>query len=122
MTTGAKIGRWVSKGAWRLYLLFLLLMLVPIALFAYSAGALLRSHTQKQAVTESTQIARISATLVGEHLRQSMAFLESISTRRTFREGWKKRDLEMVNWHLAQAHGLRPDFAFISVYDPDGTM
>jgi hypothetical protein len=34
----------------------------------------------------------------------------------------KKRDLRGVEWDLKQASSLRPDFAFVSVYDLDGTM
>jgi len=122
LTTGAKLGKWASKSRWRLYLLFLLLMLVPIALFAYSVGELLRHQAQKQAVGESTQIARVSASLVEEHLRQSMAFLQSMAGRRSLRQGWERRDLGVVQSNLKEAIGLRPDFTFISVYDPDGTM
>jgi len=122
MTAGAKVGTWVSKGPWRLYLLFLLLMVVPIALFAYSIGALLTHQSQEQATTESAQIARVSANLVQEHLRQSVAFLQSIAARRTLRQGWKNHDLDLVQSHLKEASSLRPDFAFISVYDLDATM
>src|SRR5882762_5450375 len=77
MTTPAKIGKWVSESQWRLYPLFLLLMVLPIAFFAYSVGQLLRHQTETQAATESTQIARVSAALVEEHFRQSTAFLRS---------------------------------------------
>jgi PAS domain S-box-containing protein len=122
LTILGKVEKWVSQGRWRLYLLFLLLMVVPIALFAYSIGALLTHQAQKQAKTESTQIARVSATLVQEHLRQSVAFLESIATRRTFRQSWKDHNQDLVQWHLQQAGSLRPDFAFISMYNLDGTM
>src|SRR5216683_3501245 len=122
MTTPAKIAKWVSKSRWRVYLLLLLLMVLPIAFFAYSVGELLRHQTEQQALTESTQIARVSATLVEEHFRQSTAFLESIATRRRFLQAWKERDFNGVGWDLKQASGLRPDFAFVSVYDLDGTM
>jgi PAS domain S-box-containing protein len=122
MTTPAKIAKWISKGQWRLYPLFLLLMVLPIAFFAYSMGGLLRQQTETQAATESAQIARVSAALVEEHFRQSTAFLESIATRRKLVETWKKRDLNGVEWDLKQASSLRPDFAFVSLYDLDGTM
>jgi PAS domain S-box-containing protein len=35
------VGKWVSKGRWRPHLLFLLLLIVPIALFAYSMSGIL---------------------------------------------------------------------------------
>src|SRR5260370_25907689 len=97
-------------------------MVLPIAFFAYSVGEVLRHRTETQAATESTQIARVSAVLVEEHFRQSTAFLDSIATRRELLETWKKRDLRGVEWDLKQASGLRPDFAFVSVYDLDATM
>jgi len=122
MTMSAKIGKWVSGSQWRLYPLFLLLMVLPIAFFAYSVGQVLRHQTEAQAATESTQIARVSAVLVEEHFRQSTAFLESIATRRKLLEAWKKRDLGEVEWDLKQASSLRQDFAFVSIYDLDGTM
>ncbi len=122
MTTAARVGGWLSKSRWRVYLLLLPLMVLPISFFAYSVGALLRQQAQQQAATESTQIARVSATLVEEHFRQSTAFLESIATRRKFLQSWKERNLDEVGWHLKQASGLRPDFAFVSIYDLDGTM
>jgi PAS domain S-box-containing protein len=122
MTTPAKIGKWVSESHWRLYPLFLILMVLPIAFFAYSVGQVLRHHTETQAATESTQIARVSATLVEENFRQSTAFLQSIATRRKFLQAWKEHDLDGVEWDLKQASSLRPDFAFVSAYELDGTM
>jgi len=68
-------------------------MVLPIAFFAYSVGQVLRHQTETQAITESTQIARVSATLVEEHFRQSTAFLESIATRPSFRKAWEGGDL-----------------------------
>ncbi len=118
----ARVGKWVSRGRWRLYPLIILLMVLPIAFFAYSVGQVLRHQTETQAVTESTQIARVSATLVEEHFRHSTAFLESIATRPSFLQAWANRDLKMLEWNLTQARTLRPDFAFVSVYDLDGTM
>src|SRR6266853_2849503 len=122
MTPPSKIGKWISQSSWRLYPLFLLLMVLPIAFFAYSVGELLRHQNESQAATESTPIARVSTALVEEHFRQSTAFLESIATRRELLETWKKRDLEEVQRDLKQASSLRPDFVFVSLYDLDGTM
>lgn len=122
MTTRAKIGKWVSASQWRMYSLFLVLMVLPIAIFAYSVREVLRHQAESQAATESTQIARVSATLVEEDFRQSTAFLQSIATRRKFLQAWDKKDLGGVEWDLKQASTLRPDFAFVGAYDLDGTM
>ncbi|MGB8832040.1 MAG: response regulator [Candidatus Sulfotelmatobacter sp.] len=122
MKTSFSVGKWVSKSRWRIYLVFLVLMVVPIALFAYSINQILRRQAVNQAKTESTQIARVSATLTDEHLRESITFLTSIADRRTFGQACKDRNLELVSWHLRNAKALRPDFSFVSVYTLDGTM
>ena len=122
MTTSAKIQKWVSKSRWRLYLLFLLSLVLPIAFFSYSVGRLLKQQTERQAITESSQIARVSATLVEEHFRQSTAFLESIARRPSFRKAWKEGDLSLLGWTLKEAAGLRPDFAYIGMYDLGATI
>jgi PAS domain S-box-containing protein len=120
--TRATVVKWVSQSRWRLSLLFLPLVLLPIAFFAYSAGQVLSHQTEVQAIRESTQIARVAAALVEDHFRQNTAFLESVADRDTLREAWEKRDFNRVGLHLQQASVLRPDFVFISVYDLDGTM
>src|SRR5258708_23079983 len=122
MTMRAKSGKWVCESEWRLYVLFLLLMVLPIAIFAYSVGQVLRHETENQAATEGTQIARVSATLVEENFRQSTAFLQSIAARRKLMQAWEVRDLNEVEFNLKQASRLRPDFAFVSAYELDGTM
>ncbi len=96
-------------------------MLLPIAIFAYSVGRVLRHQAETHAINESAQIAHVSAALVEEHFRQSTAFLESIATRPSFRTALMQGDRSMVERNLTEAHALRPDFAFVSVYDLDGT-
>jgi hypothetical protein len=49
----------------------LLLMVLPIALFAVYVGRVLKRQAETQAAAESTQIARASDALVTEHFRQS---------------------------------------------------
>jgi len=118
----AGVGNWVSKGRWRLHVLFLLLLIVPIALFAYSMGGVLKRQAEAQATTEGTQIAHVAASLVDDHFRQSVAFLESIATRRTLGQAWAHGDLDVVDWHLRSAKTLRPDFSFVGLYDLNGRM
>lgn len=122
MITPTTIGIWASRSRLRLYPLFLALMLLPITFFAYSVGRVLKHQAETQAITESTQIARVSAALVEDHFRQSTSFLQSVAARLSFRQAWKERDLATINWNLQQASSLRSDFAFVSVYDLDGTM
>jgi PAS domain S-box-containing protein len=116
------VGQWVSASRWRIYLLSFLLMIAPIALLAYSIGHVLRAQSEWQARTESTQVARIAATLAEEHFEESITFLESIAARRTFNDAWKAGNLAIVSWHLRSAKSLRPDLSFVSVYGIDGRM
>jgi PAS domain S-box-containing protein len=116
------LGNWVSHNRWRLYFLFLLLLIVPIVLFAYSASQILKHQTENQAAAESTQIAHVSAALVDEHFRQGITLLESVATRRTIVQAWEKDDLNLIEWHLQSAKTLRSDFSFVSIYDLDGRM
>jgi PAS domain S-box-containing protein len=97
-------------------------MVVPIALFAYSIGQVLRHQTESQARIESTQIARVSATLTQEHFRESVVLLESIAARRSFRQAWNDGNYDLISWHLQNAKSLRPDFSSVGVYGLDGTM
>lgn len=122
MTASTKFEKWVSTSQWCFHALLLLLMVLPIAFFAYSVGQIVRHRSENQAATESTQIASVSATLVAENFRQSTAFLESIATRRKFLEEWKLGRLDEVVKDLKEAYSLRQDFAFVSVYGLDGTM
>ncbi len=122
MKTLAGVANWISISRWRPYALLAVLMILPIALFTYSVGRVLRQQASTQAVTESDQIARISAALVEEHFRQSTAFLEAFAARPFFRQAWVKRDTKQITTQLAQAQSFRPDFMFFSVYSLDGTM
>lgn len=122
LRTLSSVGKWVSQSRSRLYLLFLLLLIVPIALFAYSASQVLKHQAENQAAAESTQLAHISAALVDEHFRQSTALLESIAARRTLSLAFETSDADSISWHLQNAKALRPDFSFVSMYDLDGKM
>jgi PAS domain S-box-containing protein len=85
-------------------------------------GEVLKRQAEAQAATEATQIAHVSASLVEDHFRQSIAFLESIATRRTLGHAWTAGNLDLVEWHLRSAKSLRPDFSFVGLYDLDGRM
>ncbi|MBZ5665113.1 MAG: response regulator [Acidobacteriia bacterium] len=100
----------------------MLLLTVPIALFAFSASQVLKQQTERQAAAESTQIAHVSAALVDEHFRLGATLLESIAARRTLGQAWEKSDLDLIAWHLQSAKSLRPDFSFVSMYDLEGRM
>ena len=122
MNAAARVEKWLSASRWRPYPLFLVLMVLPILFFAYSVGRVLQQRTEAQAVTESTQIARISAALVEEHFRQSIGFLESIASRPLLRRAWQQGNSSFIETQLAEANASRSDFRFVSVFALDGTM
>ena len=97
-------------------------MVLPLLFFAYSSSRVLQQSAEAQAVTESTQIARISAALVEEHFRQSIEFLQSITGRPSLRKAWHVRNFDFVEAQLAKASASRSDFSFVSLFDLDGTM
>jgi len=95
---------------------------LPVVFLVYSVGQILRHETETQAVTESTQIARVSAALVAERFEQSAAFLDSIATRPSLRQAWEDKDQKMLELALAQAHSLHPEFDIVSLLDLNGTL
>jgi PAS domain S-box-containing protein len=122
MESLTNVSNWISKSAWRLYPFFLLLTLLPIALFAYSVSQALKHQAEVQAISGSTQVARLSATLIGEHFGQSTAYLEALAVSPSFREAVSRNDRLEIIKQLRSAYALRPDFAFLSTYDLDGNM
>ena len=122
MATHARIGKWVSQTRLRFQLLLLVAMMLPIIFFSYSVASLLRHQAESQAIRESSQVARVSSSLIQEHLRQSTSFLESIASHPEFEHAWTQRDFVSVEVDLQAASTLRPDFLFVSVFDLDGTM
>jgi PAS domain S-box-containing protein len=122
MQMPVRLAKWLSKGGWRLDIIFLLLLVLPFVVFSGLVARLLREQAEAQAIAESTQLAQISSTLVEEHFRQNISFLESFATLETFRQALSDQDLEIMGWLLKRAKELRPDFTFIAVYDVDGTL
>jgi len=72
-------------------------MLLPIPFFAYSVTRVLTQQSEKQAITESTQIARVSAVLIAQHFRQSTSFLEAFAVRPVFRQAWMAHNFDEID-------------------------
>jgi PAS domain S-box-containing protein len=116
------IGSWASKERWRIHILFLLLMLLPIAIFAYSVGRVLRHQAETHAVDESIQLAHISAALAQEDFRENTAFLQSIAARPSFRKAWTEGDQTAIERSLADNQAQSPDFISVAMFALDGTL
>jgi PAS domain S-box-containing protein len=115
------IGDWVSRGRWRIHLLFVLLF-VPIAVFAYSVGRLLRHQAENHAQVESTQIVRGGLALVQEDFEEDTAFLQSIAASAQFRAALVDGDRAEMERHLAEARSLSPDFNSVGAFRLDGNL
>jgi PAS domain S-box-containing protein len=116
------IGNWASKTRLRLHLFLVALIFLPIAFFAYSVAYLSRNQAKSHAIAESTQIARVSSSLIEDYFSQGASFLDSIASHPAFEKAWETKDFNSVEADLQRARSLRPDFLFVSVYDLDGTM
>jgi PAS domain S-box-containing protein len=122
MAIRAGITKWLEKGGWRHRLAVFLLLAPPVALSAALASRLLREEAQTQAVAESAQLARISASSIGEHLDHGRIFLESFATLPMVRQAWSQRDGPAIGLELAKARSLEPDFTSVAVFELDGTL
>src|SRR6266481_8483927 len=117
---------WVSQSGLRLYVLLILLPLLPIVLFTYTTDVILEKRIEDQSLTESKQLANLSAILVEEHFRQNTNLLQSMADEPDFRDAWMRRKgkkyQEMIYLHIQQSHSIQPDSALVSAYETDGTM
>lgn len=113
---------WMSQTRIRPYVVFLLLAILPLVLFLYSAYRAIQRDAEKRATEDSAQIAALTARLTEEKITDSKAFLEAFATRDALVQAWVHHDLKEVTSHLKQAAALRRDFVFVSIYEVDGTM
>ncbi len=121
-TRFGRVAEWMVARPARAYLVFLLAAVLPLGLFFYSAGKMLREQLEERSRRVGTQTALLSAQLVEERFRQSTVFLEAFASRPLLRQALAARDARVMTYHLKIAYDLQPEFAFISVYDLDGTM
>jgi diguanylate cyclase (GGDEF)-like protein len=126
--TGANVSISDQDGkriAWRrryLYLALLLLAILPAGLYLYSIRRNLDRRREEQALQEETQLARLSAALLQEHLQQGIAFMQAYASRDEFRQSWEAHDFGEVTSYLKEAHGLQRDFISFQAFDLDGTL
>src|SRR3954468_12678226 len=122
MAQFVQFGSWLTKERYRVYLLFLLLAVLPIVLFSYSAHKLLVEDAANRTSAQNTQIANLASRLVEEQLQQGAVFLRSFTTRPVVRNAWVRNDAGEIVSQLKQAHDLRKDFIFVSAFSVDGTL
>lgn len=113
---------WLTSSRVRLYLLVLALSALPLLLFLHLAHGVLLRQANERAFAGNGQIAGLAADLIDDQILQAETLLQSFARRPGFLAAWKQSDMQEIARHLEQAHVLRPDFTFFSVYDPDGTL
>ncbi|MCU1287358.1 MAG: multi-sensor hybrid histidine kinase [Acidobacteriales bacterium] len=114
--------QWITKSALRLYVVFVVLASLPILMFSYFADRVLSQEAERQAVTEDSQIAELSAVLISEHFRQSAALMQAYAIDPEFQAACLRHDLGYIQQHMERAHALEQDSLLVSVYDLSGTM
>src|SRR3989338_6375429 len=86
-TRFGRVAEWMVARPARSYVVFLLAAVLPLGLFFYSAGSMLREQLDERSRRVGTQTALLSAQLVEERaLRQSTIFLEAFASRPLLRQ------------------------------------
>src|SRR5438105_1983891 len=114
--------KWIKSSPFRIYVAILTLAAFPLSLFVISGHQLLVGKMTQQLMTQGTQVGSRIGDLVEERLTQDEGLLGSFAKQSSLIEDLTARDFPKITGRLEQAHALRPDFLFFSVYDPDGTM
>ena len=113
---------WVTATTLRVYVAIFALSVLPLTLFLFAAHNLLVRQVNEKLVTQSVKTGNLIGNLIDTHIEQNKTLLESFATRPDLVRSIEANDFERIQGHLAQGHALRPDFLFLSVYDPSGTM
>jgi PAS domain S-box-containing protein len=113
---------WFTRNRVALFILVLALSALPVVLLFQLAHRVLLRQASERAFTGNEQIATLAAEVIDDQVHQAETMLQSFASRPSLLAAWKRRDMREVARDLEQAHVLRPDFAFFSVCDPNGTL
>jgi PAS domain S-box-containing protein len=113
---------WFTRNRVALYILVLALSALPLLLFLHLAHRVLLRQASERAFIGNEQIATLAAEVIDDQIHQAETMLQSFASRPSLLAAWKRRDMREVARDLDQAHVLRPDFAFFSVFDLEGTL
>ncbi|MCU1286059.1 MAG: sensory transduction histidine kinase [Acidobacteriales bacterium] len=122
MNKARRLSSWVKSSPFRIYLVTLALSALPLALFVFSAHQLLVHQVSSKIETQGIQSGNLIGNLIEQHMAESKLLLQSFATRPDLLNSFETQNFHKVTEHLQQAHELRPDFLFFSVYDSAGTM
>src|SRR5712675_1010128 len=108
---------WFTRNRVALYVLVLALSALPLLLFLHLAHRVLLRQGSERAVSSNEQFGALASGLIDDKLLQAETLLQSFASRPAVLAAWKRRDMQEISRNLEQAHVLRPDFAFFSVFD-----
>lgn len=114
--------RWLTTSAIKLYVVLILLSIVPLIVFLYSADRFLRTSTVRRLDLQTGEFADLVSGVFQQQFSDAQNFLSSYATRPELIAAIKRGDMAAVTEMLKQAHGLAPQFAFVSAYDKNGTL
>ena len=106
----------------QIYAVVVVLALLPLALFIVAAHRLLVRQTEQKLLAQSQLSGKLVANLVEQSVTQNMVLCQSFALRRGLLADFEAQRWSEVEKTLEQAHSLRPDFLFFSVYDATGNL
>ena len=114
--------RWITTSATKLYVILVLLSIVPLILFLYSADRFLRTSTVRRLDQQTGEVANLVSGVFQQQFSDAEKFLMSYATRPALVEAMKRGDMAHVSDVLKQVHGLAPEFAFVGAYATNGAL
>lgn len=103
-------------------MVLVLLSIIPLILFLYSADRLLRVSTTRRLDQQTIEVAKLVSGVLEGQFSDAQRILGSFAARPTLISAVKRGDAKEITDILKEAHILSPEFAFISTYDKQGTM
>src|SRR5581483_628765 len=114
--------QWLAARRWRIYAALVLLAVLPLLLFLYSADRFLRKYTNDSLTRQSHVAGDAVARILLEYLASGEAFLSSVAAEPGFNVAAGRGDTKAMSGSLGQACRLQPDFTYCAVYDAQGRL
>jgi len=115
-----RLQAWLSANRWHVYGLLVLLSVVPLLLFLYSADRLLRGYTTTTLSRQSRVANDLVARLLEEHLGDGEGFVSNVAREPELVGAWRGGDGAAMARFLRQACGLQRELAYCGIHAPNG--
>ena len=113
---------WTTTSPLKTYVVLVLLSVIPLVLFLYSADRFLRSTTERRLNQQSRQFADLVAGMCQQQFGDEKNVLLSLAGRPDLVSAVERSDKPSLMAIMKQAHELSPEFGFVSIYDPSGNL